>query len=445
MAVARRICSGLLLGLWLGSGIPGAESAPASPAGFNAGGTSGLVLAQADRLFTAGQVDAARELVVGLAEAGKGGPERDFLDGMISYSGRDYRRAEAVFRRILDHDPKLLRVRLELARTLYMEKKDEEADYHFRLAAGEHPSELVIRNITRFREAIRARRSWRFNVDIGFAPDSNINSATDKQTVDIYGLPFQLDPSGRARSGLGQFAGADASVVLNRGGTLPIAIEAYGRWLRYRDHRFNDAYAGADVGPEFQLAGGRLRTAATGLKRWYGDKPLLTSFGARADYDRLIGNGWTVAGTMLLRHNDYAGRSDVDGWDAELRASVNRPLGPTVLGFGFAGLQRNWAHDPGQAFWRAQLGVGVLKEIGWGLRPQVSIDVARQVHDGDLAPFGKRRRDLLLEGAFSIYKRDWNLAGFAPSLRVTMTRNRSTVVLYHEKRFRAEIRLTRAF
>jgi len=188
-----------------------------------------------------------------------------------------------------------------------------------------------------------------------------------------------------------------------------------------------------------------LRTAATGLKRWYGDKPLLTSFGARADYDRLIGNGWTVAGTMLLRHNDYAGRSDVDGWDAELRASVNRPLGPTVLGFGFAGLQRNWAHDPGQAFWRAQLGVGVLKEIGWGLRPQVSIDVARQVHDGDLAPFGKRRRDLLLEGAFSIYKRDWNLAGFAPSLRVTMTRNRSTVVLYHEKRFRAEIRLTRAF
>ena len=52
---------------------------------------------------------------------------------------------------------------------------------------------------------------------------------------------------------------------------------------------------------------------------------------------------------------------------------------------------------------------------------------------------------ILLEGAFSIYKRDWNLAGFAPSLRVTMTRNRSTVVLYHEKRFRAEIRLTRAF
>ena len=54
--------------------------------------------------------------------------ERDFVDGMTSYAARDYRRAEAMFRRILDRDPRLLRVRLELARTLFMEKKDEQAD-----------------------------------------------------------------------------------------------------------------------------------------------------------------------------------------------------------------------------------------------------------------------------------------------------------------------------
>ncbi|HEU4696816.1 MAG TPA: tetratricopeptide repeat protein, partial [Sphingomicrobium sp.] len=117
-----------------------------------------------------------------------------FVDGMASYAARDYRRAEVLFRRILDRDPRLLRVRLELARTLFMEKQDEQADYHFRLAAGEHPPTVVLRNITRFREAIRARRAWRFSFDFGFAPDSNINSATAKEVIDIYGLPFQLDP-----------------------------------------------------------------------------------------------------------------------------------------------------------------------------------------------------------------------------------------------------------
>ena len=368
-----------------------------------------------------------------------------FLEGMSSYAAKDYRRAELMFRSILDREPGLLRVRLELARTLFMEKRDEQADYHFRFAAGEHPSPVVLRNITRFREAIRARRAWRFNFDFGFAPDSNINSATGKDTVDIYGLPFQLDPGARARSGTGQFVGGDGSVRLNRDGDVPIYLGAYGRWTHYRDHRFDDAYAGAEAGPEFRLAGGRLRATATGLMRWYGRRPLVASLGGTLDFEKLAGDKWTLGGTLLLRHNDYARRADVDGWEAEARVSANRPLGATTLGFAYVGLQRNWANDPGQAFWRERLGVGLLKEIGWGLRPQIAVELARQTGDGPLAPFGRRRRDWLLQGSFSVYKRDWNVGGFAPSLSLTFTRNFSTVTLYDEKRLRGEVRLTKAF
>jgi len=371
--------------------------------------------------------------------------ERDFLDGMNSFTARDYRRAEAVFRRILDRDPRLVRVRLELARTLFMEKRDEQADYNFRLAAAEHPPQQVIRNIIRFREALRARRSWRFNFDIGFAPDSNINSATDKETVDIYGLPFRLDPSARVHSGTGRFFGGDASLRLNRSGRVPFYLGAYGRWTHYRDHRFDDAYAGAEAGPEFEVAGGRLRATGTGLMRWYGERPLVASFGAHLDYEKLVSDKWTVGGTLLLRHNNYARRRDVDGWDVDARASASRPLGPTTLGFAYMGVQRSWANDAGQAFWRERVGVGVLKEVGWGLRPQLGIDLARQVGDAPLAPFNKLRRDWLLQGSFSIYKREWNVGSFAPSLSLTITRNYSTLPLYQERRVRGEIRLTKTF
>src|SRR6476469_6311838 len=73
--------------------------------------------------------------------------ERDFVDGMTHYQTLDYRAAEAAFRRILDRDPSLLRVRLELARTLFMQKKDAEADYHFGLAAAKHPAPQVLHDI----------------------------------------------------------------------------------------------------------------------------------------------------------------------------------------------------------------------------------------------------------------------------------------------------------
>jgi hypothetical protein len=370
--------------------------------------------------------------------------ERDFLDGVRSFQAGDYRRAEALFRRILDRDPRLLRVRLELARTLFMEKKDEQADYHFRLAAAAHPPAQVSRNIYRFREAIRARRSWRFNFDFGLAPDSNINSATDKQTVDIYGLPFVLDPTAHARSGTGIFAGADASVRLNRFGTIPIYLGAYGQWLAYRDHRFDDSYAGFEAGPEFGLAGGRIRSTATGFYRWYGGRLLVASFGWHLDYEKLLGDKWTLGGTLLVRHNDYARRRDVDGWDAEGRVTATHPLAPDTLAFGNAGIERNWAVDPGQAFWRESLRIGVLKEIGWGLRPQIDLRFAHQAGDGPLAPFAGRRRDWLLEGTASIYKRDWSIRGFAPSLSLTYTRNFSTNPLYNERRIRGEFRVTKA-
>ena len=288
----------------------------------------GLLLA----LFLAGHPGALSAQTEQPAIAFDADVQRDFVGGLTSYAARDYRQAEAAFQQILDRNPALLRVRLELARTLFMENKDEQADYHFRLAAGEHPTLPVLRNISRFREAIRARRAWRFNVDFGFAPDSNINSATDKESVDIYGLPFRLDPSARSHSGTGIFTGGDVSVRLNRFGKVPVYLGAYGRWTRYGDTRFNDAYVGAEAGPEFELAGGRLRTTATGLGRWYGKRPLVGSFGAHVDYEKVLARQWTVGGTFLVRHNDYAGRTDIDGWDVEARASVNRPLGPTTLG-----------------------------------------------------------------------------------------------------------------
>ena len=137
-------------------------------------------------------------------------------------------------------------------------------------------------------------------------------------------------------------------------------------------------------------------------------------------------------------------------------ASRRRRVGRCGTNFGHSAARSNHSRlcldryraQPGErlrsGILRAQLGIGILKEIGWGLRPQLSIDCAREVNDGPLVPFDKQRRDWLLEGSFSVYKRNWNIKGFAPSLSLTVTRNFSTVTLYDEKRVRGEIRLTKA-
>lgn len=403
------------------------------------------VLALAGRLVEAGHHDEALVLLDQLGADGAGGPQRDFLAGMIALARKDYPRAETLFRTILAGDPSLVRVRLELARALFLEKRDEDADYHFKLAIAASPPPEVVANIARYREAIRARRSWRFNLALGVAPDSNINSATGKERVEILGLPFELNPDARARSGVGLVAGGDASIRLARDSGMPIYLGAFGRMVRYGDNRFNDIYAGVEAGPEFRISGGRLRVAATGFRRWYGGPRLVTSLGGRLAFDKVVGGKWGLEASLSARNNAYARRFDVDGSDLEAAFAVNRALEPSALGYAYGSVQRSIAKDPGYSNWQARIGLGLRKELGWGLRPEVAVEVGRQVNDARLRLFGRTRRDWRVHATASIYKREWNILGFAPSLRVTWSRSYSTIALYDQKRLRAEIGVTRSF
>lgn len=193
----------------------------------------------------------------------------------------------------------------------------------------------------------------------------------------IFGLPFRLDPGARARPGTGIIVGGDASIRLLREHPVPLYLGAYGRMVRYPDHDFDDSYVGGEAGPEFHLPGGRLRTTATGFERWYGHKRLVTSVGGRLGYDKVIGAKWSLETSLSVRHNGYAHRSDVDGWDVEGAVSANRALDSSTLGFAYASIQR--------------------------------------------------------------------IAGFAPSVRLTWSRNHSTISLYDQKRLRAEFGIAKAF
>jgi hypothetical protein len=185
--------------------------------------------------------------------------------------------------------------------------------------------------------------------------------------------------------------------------------------------------------------------AGTGLVRWYGGKSLMTSGGGRIVFDKVIGGKLSLEAGLAIRHDAYVHRDDVDAWDIEATVSANRALSASTVGFVYAAAQRSVAKDPANSYWQARVGVGVLREIGWGIRPQASIEVGRQVNDAPMVLFGRTRRDWQLQAAASVYKRDWNVAGFAPSLRLTWTRSLSTIEFYDQRRLRTEIGITRAF
>lgn len=166
-------------------------SAPARPATCVRGKceyrlSPAQLLALAERLVVEKKYDEARPFVAALSNAPGLQIQYNFLDGLIALETGDAKTAASRFRTILKDNPTQTRVRLELARALMAQGKFTNADYHLRLAQDdENLPEDIARQISNVRSIIRSNRKWRFGFDIGFAPDSNINSATNAETVDV--------------------------------------------------------------------------------------------------------------------------------------------------------------------------------------------------------------------------------------------------------------------
>jgi len=140
------------------------------------------LLAKAEALVHEKKYDAALPLIKALGQVPSLKMQQQFLAGYIAVETGDLKGAIKKFRSILNDNPGQTRVRLELARTYLLSGKEGSADYHFRLAQNDDnlPDEIA-RTIRNTRSILRDQRVWRFSFDFGFAPDTNINGATNAE------------------------------------------------------------------------------------------------------------------------------------------------------------------------------------------------------------------------------------------------------------------------
>lgn len=399
----------------------------------------------AQQLMEQGRRDEAQGLLAQLESDNAGGQERRFLQALLDASEGRLDTAIIGLRSILDEDPTLLRVRLELARALFAAGDDEAADYHFQLAAGDQPGVSVMQAIEQYRRAIRNRRAWRFDFETALAPDTNINGATDADHIRVLGLPFKLDESSQRRSGLGVAITTSGSYRFRRDSAAPIYAAVWGHSLQYRDQSFNDESAGIEIGPEWTNQWGRLRVTGRGAQHWFGGNPYETRTGMRLSLETMRNPGRMLLNAVTAEQVVYPDQKHLDGVDVSLTSALSQVLGAQTIGSTWISLSRKTAEQGGYAFTQGALGIGVSHELALGLRAGAAVGYVRSIYDDALPVFGIRRKDRIWTFETSLMKRDWNVAGFAPQLRVSYGDTHSTIALNQSQRWRAELGITRVF
>ena len=353
--------------------------------------------------------------------------------------------AAILLRRLLDEKPDAASVRIELAHLLQMLGDSDAALRELRTAQATGLPPAVARMVDRYSQAVRDSRPIGASIEVAIAPDSNINHSTRSDTLGTVLGDFQIDPESKATSGIGLSLRGQAFRRFGLGSSdHQLLARASGYADLYGKSRFNSIAADLAFGPELQLGRSRLNVELGATQRWFGQEPFTSSARLGAIWTRPLGPRMQLrlAGTASLIDNHFNRLEDGKSYSGQLQ--LERALNSTT-GLGLTlGLDRESLRDPGYSTtgWRASL-------LGWKDIGRATVtatgELGRLNADERLLLFPEKRSETYSRFTLAATLRQLTFRGFAPVVRLTAERNKSTIEIYDFRRTRGEIAIVRAF
>lgn len=361
--------------------------------------------------------------------------ERQFLLGRAAAAHKEYDKAIAIYRRILDAHPDLARVRFELAVCYMQTKQWRRADYQLRRAmAGDNLPDNAKDAMNYLRYVVRQNKNWNIYFNTGIAPDNNINtSAGGEECVNtIFGVLCRQLPKPEKAVGFNIMTGGDYEFRLTDRWRWKSDAHVYTNI--YNKHDFDDLYLSAGTGPRYVWQRGDIWLSALASRRWYGWDAYNWSAGGRVDANYDFTRKTTGHLALRVTENTFDEFGDIlDGqtYDASLRITHSFDASKyIILRWGLA---RETAKDDIYSHWRPSAGLGFGIELPAGFNLYLDASAYWQRYDG--------RRWIVKHGAFeqvaensfthryaaSISNNKLALWNFVPTLTVSYTRRDSNI------------------
>lgn len=414
--------------------------------------TPAQLLAKAEQLVHDKRFDSATPLIAALGQVPELKMQQQFLAGYVAVETGDLKQAISIFRSMLTDNPGQTRVRLELARAYLLSGKESNADYHFRLAqSDENLPDEIARTIRNTRSIIRDQRIWRFNFDFGFAPDTNVNGATDAETVDInFGpvtVPVELDESARERSGIGQTAGFSGGIRLKTGNALALLVDADTRVVNYSGKAADDIVVQIAAGPELRVARyASMSVQAVGQQRWYGGRLTTREYGGKIGLQAALSQGQRVGIELDARRTISKLSDSYTGWQLGANATYEHLIGKSLIASASIFARRDLLNSEAFSSFNYGINLGIGGELPLGLNAGISGSISRSTFDEPLIRFStEKRRDWRSFARAYIGSRKIRVLGFSPSVDYNYSRVDTNYDLYRMSRHRVNFKLARFF
>jgi thioredoxin-like negative regulator of GroEL len=403
------------------------------------------LFALADQLYSSGDKAGAAQVLEALThdKHPELRAEARFRLAAVRESTGDLKGAADALRALLAEQPNANRARLELARILGRMGNGREAQAELGRAEKLGLPPEVQQNVRRLSATLATPKRRGLTLELTTGPDSNINRATGSAFIDTIIAPFQLDADARRQAGEG-YSGSARGYSRDSLGKVSILSEAAVRADLYSKGRFDDVQLSLDSGP--QIGGGKLsaRPALVYERRWFGNRPYSTGWGASFDATLAASPETQLALSASETRQSIARNSGQDGWRTFIGADLLRAFGGGTLARLSVRYGRLDARDRPESL--RQRGAGLL--VARQARSLTLFGEIEYTRTNGIAPtflFGETRRDQRWDLTGGVILNRAKLAGFSPLMRITHTTSSANIALFDYRRTRLDIGVTRSY
>ena len=371
--------------------------------------------------------------------------ERHLLLGRVHMLLGNPEEAAESYEAVLAVRPEMTPIRLEAARANFLAGRDARAKRHFRRAAEAGLPEHVEAAVAQFLTAIERRKPWSATLSVSLLPETNTVRRTDRETVEIAGIPFRLNEDAREASGLGIRVGLGGTLtpVLTDNLRGHLSLSVAGKF--YENSALNDVSVTGRIGLTRLRERGPVSGGLQFGRRWAGGDGFRYRTGIWARTETRWSARVRTGMETEFEYRKHDGSPDRDGWRMSLAPSVRIALTERILLVADAGLERADARAAHHATLTARLSATVARTFGNDLSASGSVSMKWQNHRGPDPLFEKTRKDRTLEIGGRLHIGAWRVAGFSPHLGYSYERNMSNLELHGYRNHSIDIGISRNF
>ena len=381
--------------------------------------------------------------------------ERWYLLAQIEQRRGNFDEAIKIYKKILDDQPDLAKVRYELALCYMAKKQWYRADYHLRLAmAGDNIPDIIKQQMMYYRYIARQNKRWNIWFNFGAAPDNNVNQASGgRECVNgfmgwFYGCTDYPKPE--KAIGYNFLLGGNYEFVLSDHWRLKNEANIYSNI--YDKHKFDDLYLSFSTGPRYIWERGDVWFAGITSRRWYGWDRYNWSVGGKIDthYDwtRKLSTGLS----LRVLNNDYDEYGDyMNGQTYSVSPNISYSLDSAKYVILHGNLDRDTAKKDVYANWRYGAGIGFGAEIPFGFSVYFEPYFSWANYDGprwviqDNAFKPITEKDFTQRYALSISNNKFDFYGFVPTLMFSYTKRSSNIHSREYEKWTTEFSMRQKF